>query len=229
MKIGKWMAIVLCVITLFSAGCGCKSNNDATSSAKTTVQDEEKAKAKAAEEAKAKFEKAKPAIQDWGQQMCLLYANTGEQLAYWWPQAQGNSIENYKASHTLNINTAQYQKNLLTGSGVIPANMPDEIKAKMEYARDELDKSMSITIDLTAKYGDIIMQGSPMRPGQKQLIDTMERDIKEHRGNALAKLKEIYSDIGADMPDVSYDASSPTKFNEDGVYHGDDGRVYIKY
>ncbi len=42
-----------------------------------------------------------------------------------------------------------------------------------------------------------------MREGQKRLINIMKDGMNEHRSNAMAKLEEIYSDIGEPMPDVS--------------------------
>ncbi len=152
----------------------------------------------------AQLEQAKPEIQKWGKQVCRLNADVVEQWEYWWPQAQGFSINNYKAVQTLNINVGQYHRDLISGfSSKIPESAPEETKEKMQYVLDELDRSMSITEDLTAKFAEIISEGKPMREGQKRLINVMKDGMNEHRSNAMAKLEEIYSDIGEPMPDVS--------------------------
>lgn len=222
----RYTSVAFCFLTLLSAGCGSKSTDtsSSTSVSSTNADNTEKTK-KAEEEKKAKLEKAKPAIQKWGENICTLYNDVGEQWDYWWPQAQGFGVSNFKAVQTLNINVGQYHKSLMDDSGKIPSDMPDEINNKMQYVHDELDKSMSITEDLTDKYANIIKEGQPLRSGQKKLIQIMQDDINKHRANALNKLKEIYSDIGVDVPNTSADVTNITN----NATPADSDRVEIKY
>ena len=53
----------------------------------------------------------------------------------------------------------------------------------------------------------------------------MQDDINKHRANALNKLKEIYSDIGVDMPNTSADITNITN----NATPADSDRVEIKY
>ena len=222
----SYTSVAFCILTLISAGCGNKSTDtsSSTSVSSTNADNAEKQK-KAEEEKKAQLEKAKPAIQEWGNNICMLYTDVEEQWEYWWPQAQGFGLSNFEAVQTMNINVGQYQKSLMVGSGKIPSDMPESVNKKMQYVHDELDRSMSITIDLTAKYADMIKEGGPLRSGQQQLIKAMQDDRNEHKTNAMNKLKEIYSDIGVDMPDISVNSTNTNNNNPPA----DSDRVEIKY
>ena len=228
----SYMGIGLCVITFFCYGCGNKSNESSSSTSTSSTQLEELKKEAKEMEKKADIAKATPDIKIWGDNICALHSDVGEQWDYWWPQALGLRVSNFKAVQTLNINVGQYHNSLISGSGKIPDDIPEDIKKKMQYVHDELDKSMSITEDLTAKWADIIKEGQPLRSGQSKLIQTMKKDIFEHRANAISKLKEIYSDIGADMPEFYTDNSTENdklNISEGQDDANEDGRVTVKY
>lgn len=221
-------SVAFCILTLLSAGCGNKSNDSsssATAASSSTSADNLEKQKKVEEEKKAQLEKAKPVIQEWGNNICRLSDDVVEQWNYWWPQSQGFGVSNFKAVQTLNINIGQYYNSLVNRSGKIPNDMPEDIEVKMKYVHDELDKSISITEDLTAKYAEMIKEGQPLRSGQKKLIKVMQDDMNTHRANAINKLKEIYSDIGVEMPNISSDGLDASTIESTA----DSDRVEIKY